>query len=73
MIKLLAITLTAVSLAACGSMNRDSARMGNAAETKNSTDANKSANPAAVSPAPAAGTGSGSGSGVGGSAAPGTR
>lgn len=71
MIKVLAIAVAAISLAACGSMtSRDSARMGNAAETKNSTDANKSANPAATSPG--MGTG-GSASGIGGSAAPGTR
>ena len=65
MIKFIAIALAAVSLSACGSiMNRDSARMGNAAETKNSTDANKSGNPASVSPAGT--TGSGAASGVGG-------
>lgn len=49
MIKLLAITLAAAALTACGSMS-DRSTMGNTAETKNSTDANKSNNPAAVSP-----------------------
>ena len=61
MTKLLAIIIAAFTLSACSSMN-DRGTMGNAAETKNSTDANKSGNKAAVSPggsAPggAAGTG----------------
>lgn len=51
MIKLLAISFTAIALAACSSMNNSAGTMGNAAETKNSTDANKSGNKAAVSPA----------------------
>lgn len=65
MTKLLAVTLAIASLAACSSMNRPTA--GNPAETKNSTDANKSANPAAVSPggAPSGGTGA-SGAGAAG-------
>ena len=60
--KLLAISFVAVALAACSNMTTN--RMGstsNPQETKNSTDANKSANPAAVSPAPG-----GSSSGGGG-------
>jgi hypothetical protein len=71
--KLLAITLTAVALAACTSTTTTSpSSMGNTsnpAETKNSTDANKVRNPAAVSPggadAGAAGTGTGAGAGTG--------
>lgn len=58
MTKLLAVAFMAVALTACSSMSRNQT-MGNAAETKNSTDANKSGNPAAVSPA---GTGTGTGS-----------
>ena len=70
MIKPLLATLVAVALAACNTMP-DRTSAGNPAETKNSTDANKSRNPAAVSPGggAAAGTGaagSGSGSGAGG-------
>ena len=53
MTKLLAVTFVAIALTACTSMSRTQS-MGNTAETKNSTDANKSNNPAAVSP----GTGS---------------
>lgn len=49
MIKLFAIALTAAVLAACGSMTTQTSS-GNPAETKNSSDANKSRNPAAVSP-----------------------
>ena len=59
MFKALAVSFFIVSLAACSSMSGRSTSMGNAAETKNSTDANKAANPAAVSP----GTGTGSGTG----------
>ena len=61
MIKLLAIAFTVTALTACSSMNRPSTSMGNAAETKNSTDANKSGNNSAVSPGGGAGSGSGSG------------
>lgn len=50
MFKTLAISFFVVSLAACSSMAPRNASMGNAAETKNSTDANKSGNAAAVSP-----------------------
>jgi hypothetical protein len=81
MIKLLAITLSVASLAACSNMNRQPTA-GNPAETKNSTDANKSGNKAAQSPggapassgatgasgAGAAGTGTGTGTGTGGGA-----
>ena len=64
MIKPLFITLVAVALTACSAMNRPTA--GNPAETKNSTDANKSRNPAAASPGgAAAGTGA-SGAGAAG-------
>ncbi|MCE3273146.1 MAG: hypothetical protein K0S57_3543 [Ramlibacter sp.] len=49
MIKLIAVSFVVASLAACSSMSPRSS-MGNAAETKNSTDANKAQNPAAVSP-----------------------
>jgi uncharacterized lipoprotein len=70
MIKLLAITLTVASLAACSSMNR-STTAGNPAETKNSTDANKSGNRAAQSPAGATNGGS-AGTGASGAGAAGT-
>jgi hypothetical protein len=65
MTKLIALSLFAVSLAACSSMN-GTRSMGNtatpaAAPTQNSTDANKSANPAAVSPGTGTGTGTGTG------------
>lgn len=51
MFKLLAIAIASIALTACSSMpNPNASRMGNAAETKNSTDANKSGNPAATSP-----------------------
>ena len=59
MTKLLAVTLAAIALSACSSWNNDMS-MGNRAETKNSTDANKSGNRAAASP----GTGTGSGTGA---------
>jgi uncharacterized protein YcfL len=59
MTKLIAITLAAFALTACSSMS-DSRMMGNTAETKNSTDANKSSNPAAVSPGGGAAGSSGS-------------
>jgi hypothetical protein len=68
MSKIFAITFVALALSACSSMNRPGTSMGNAAETKNSTDANKAGNPAAVSPGTGTGTGtggSGSGSGTG--------
>ena len=61
--KLFAISFIAVALAACSSMN--TTRMGNTSnpqETKNSTDANKSGNPAAVSPAPGGSSSGGAGS-----------
>ncbi len=62
MTKLFAITFVAVALSACSSMSGTSmGNTSNPAETKNSTDANKSNNPAAVSPGPGAGTGSGTG------------
>ena len=56
--KLPGLLLCAVALAACSNMS-GTRSMGNTAETKNSTDANKSANPAAVSPG---GSSSGTGS-----------
>jgi hypothetical protein len=56
MLKTIAVSFFVVALAACSSMSGRST-MGNAAETKNSTDANKSANPAAVSPGSSTGTG----------------
>ena len=59
MIKLLAISFAITALAACSSMNDTRGTMGNAAETKNSTDANKSGNSSAVSPGGSAGTGAG--------------
>jgi hypothetical protein len=54
--KLLGLLLCTVALAACSNMSGtrsmgSSATPGNPSETKNSTDANKSNNPAAVSPA----------------------
>ena len=49
MLKTIAVSFFVVALAACSSMSGRST-MGNTAETKNSTDANKSNNPAAVSP-----------------------
>jgi len=59
MTKLLAIAFAAIALSACSSWNHDTS-MGNAAETKNSTDANKSGNRSAASPGTgAAGTGTG--------------
>ena len=51
MLKLLAISIVAVSLAACSSWGGNSNTQPNAGATKNSTDSNKSGNPAAVSPA----------------------
>jgi len=56
MIKLLAISVVAVSLAACSSMwgGNSAGTQPNAGATKNSSDANKSGNPAAVSPGGAA-------------------
>jgi hypothetical protein len=50
MLKVIAVSFFVVALAACSSMSGRSTSMGNAAETKNSTDSNKAANPAAVSP-----------------------
>ena len=61
MLKVLAVSFAIAALAGCSSYNRTSS-MGNAAETKNSTDANKAQNPAAASP----GTGATSGTGTGG-------
>jgi hypothetical protein len=61
MTKLIAITLAAVALAACSNMS-GTRTMGNTAETKNSTDANKPGNPAAVSPAGGGAAASGAGS-----------
>jgi hypothetical protein len=70
MIKLIAITVAAVALTACSSMShRGSGTMGSSAgnpkETQNSTDANRSGNPAAVSPGGGAGAGTGAGAGAG--------
>jgi hypothetical protein len=65
MIKMLAIAVAVTALTACSSMNRPGTSMGNAAETKNSTDANKSGNSSAVSPGGGAGA-AGSGSGAAG-------
>lgn len=67
--KLFALTLVTVALAGCNSMMSGSrtANTGNPTETRNSTDGNKSGNPAAVSPA--GGTGGGAaGTGAGGAA-----
>jgi hypothetical protein len=64
MLKTIAVSCFVVALAACSSMSGRSSTMGNAAETQNSANANKSGNPAAVSPG---GTGMG-GSGTGGAA-----
>ena len=52
MFKLLAISVVAVSLAACSSMwgGNSNGTQPNSGATKNSSDANKSGNPAAVSP-----------------------
>lgn len=61
MTKLLAVAFMAVALTACTSTSRNQT-MGNAAETKNSTDANKSGNPAAVSPGTGTSTSTGTGS-----------
>jgi hypothetical protein len=47
MIKLIALTAVTLALAGCSSMGMST---GNPAETKNSTDANKSGNKAAQSP-----------------------
>jgi hypothetical protein len=58
MTKMIAIALAAVALTACSSMS-NTRTMGNTAETKNSTDANKAANPSAVSPSGASGGSSG--------------
>lgn len=65
--QLFALTLVAVALAGCNSMMSSgrSANTGNPAETRNSTDANRSGNPAAVSPAGGAGSSGSSGSGSG--------
>jgi hypothetical protein len=49
MFKVIAVSIFIAALAGCSSYGRTSS-MGNAAETKNSTDANKAQNPAAVSP-----------------------
>lgn len=55
MTKLIAIVAVAFGLAACSNMpSRSMGNSGNPAETKNSSDANKSNNPAAVSPGGAA-------------------
>ena len=50
--KLFGLVLCAVALAACSNMSgtRSMGNTSNPSETKNSTDANKSSNPAAVSP-----------------------
>jgi hypothetical protein len=66
MSKLFAVTFIAIALSACSSMSgtQSMGSSANPAETKNSTDANKAGNPAAVSPAPGAASGSGSGSGT---------
>ena len=60
MTKLFAIAAIVAALTACSSMSGTNA-MGNTApnsgETKNSTDANKSGNPAAVSPGPGSSSG----------------
>lgn len=63
MTKFFAIALATLALTACDSMpwSRSTANQGNPAETRNSTDANKSGNPAAVSPG---GTGASGGSGA---------
>ena len=68
MIKTLAILFTLASLAACSSMyGQGYGAAPNSGATQNSTDANHSHNPAAVSP------GGGSAGGAGGSAAGGSR
>ncbi|HEY8359623.1 MAG TPA: hypothetical protein VIL30_19400 [Ramlibacter sp.] len=51
MTKFLALSLVTFALSACSSMGMTSGNVSsNTGETKNSTDANKSGNPAAVSP-----------------------
>lgn len=67
--KILALALCTLALAACSDMNGPHwmGNSGNRAETKNSSDANKSGNPAAVSP----GGGTGSGAGASGSSSSG--
>jgi hypothetical protein len=68
MTKTLAILFTLASLAACSSMYGNGyGTAPNSGATKNSTDANHSNNPAAVSP------GGGSSGGASGSASGGTR
>jgi hypothetical protein len=56
MTKLIALTLCALSLAACSNMTNGWGS-GNPSETRNSSDANRSRNTSAVSPAGGAGTG----------------
>lgn len=75
--KLLGVLFCAAALAACSNMS-GTRSMGNsspnAGETKNSTDANKARNPAAVSPGGSSpGTGSSSGTGAGAGTGSGTR
>ena len=77
--KLFAIVICASALAACSDMPWNHSSEGNRAETRNSTDANKSGNRAAVSPGgggssggSAAGAGASSGGG-GGAGAGGAR
>jgi uncharacterized lipoprotein len=63
MTKLLAVAFAAIALSACSSWNQDNS-MGNRAETRNSTDANKSGNRAAASPGTGSTSGTGTGTGV---------
>jgi hypothetical protein len=69
--KLFAILAAALALAACSATGTHT--MGNTsanpAETRNSTDANKSGNPAAVSPGSGPGGAGSAGAGAGGSGA----
>jgi hypothetical protein len=66
MTKTLAILFTLASLAACSSMYGNGSTQPNSGATQNSTDANHSRNPAAVSPGGGA-SGGASGAGASGS------
>jgi hypothetical protein len=64
--KLIALALCALSLAACSDMN-GTRSMGYGNATRNSSDANRSGNPAAVSPTSAGSNGNGGNSAPSGS------
>jgi hypothetical protein len=72
--KLFAVVLCASALAACSDMPWNQSSSGNRAETRNSTDANKSGNRAAVSPGGGSSSGgSAAGAGAGGASSGGSR